>query len=262
MRRFKCDSKGAHRMRGGLFSAYLHVVREHLPCKSKLDSENRKVHSSVCIDFADPGDITKHKIFELFRHSLGKTSKYGRPDGEVADCREALVHQVSTMSAWRRPASQRMNVRNLGEVTRHIAPVRAFVHPSRLHSIPWEDGRRPVQTSVVPCCGAACASRCMSLGIISGYLNTSVDHLTIMYWKLLVVTLAFAREIRIVFFPIVYSDFQALLVVVLATPSADCPTGGAPPPVEDDLFKPFDLEIQTSSGSDPRPSHPGKEWSL
>ncbi|PBK85458.1 hypothetical protein ARMGADRAFT_1087344 [Armillaria gallica] len=48
-----------------------------------------------------------------------------------------------------------------------------------------------------------------------------------MYWKLLVVTLAFS-------------------LVVSATPSADWPTGGAPPPVEDD----------TSSGSDPRPSHP------
>ncbi len=97
-----------------------------------------------------------------------------------------------------------------------------------------------------------------------------VDHLTIMYWKLLVVTLAFAREIHLIFFPIVYSDFQALLVVVSAMPSADWPTGGAPPPVEDDvilsklyqLFKHFDPEIQTSSGSDPRPSHPGKEWSL
>ncbi|KAK0435029.1 hypothetical protein EV421DRAFT_1908919 [Armillaria borealis] len=47
-----------------------------------------------------------------------------------------------------------------------------------------------------------------------------------MYSKLLVVTLAVA-------------------FVVSATPSADWPTGGAPPPVADD----------TASGSDPRPSH-------
>ncbi len=93
----------------------------------------------------------------------------------------------------------------------------------------------------------------MSLGIIPGYLNSFdvLNHLTIMYWKLLVVTLAFAREIRLVLFLIIGSDFQKLLVVVSATPSADWPTGGAPPPVEDDvslsklyqLFKYFDPEI-------------------
>ncbi|KAK0460782.1 hypothetical protein IW261DRAFT_1533270 [Armillaria novae-zelandiae] len=49
-----------------------------------------------------------------------------------------------------------------------------------------------------------------------------------MYWKLLFVTLAVA-------------------LVVSATPLADWPMGGAPPPVADD----------TSSGSNPRPSHPG-----
>ncbi|KAK0229295.1 hypothetical protein EDD85DRAFT_794369 [Armillaria nabsnona] len=60
------------------------------------------------------------------------------------------------------------------------------------------------------------------------------------------------------------SQSRSLLIVVSATPSADWPTGGALPPVEDDislsklyqLFKHFDPEIQTSSGSDPRPSHP------
>ncbi|KAK0227590.1 hypothetical protein IW262DRAFT_544754 [Armillaria fumosa] len=53
-------------------------------------------------------------------------------------------------------------------------------------------------------------------------------HPTIMYWKLLLVTLAIALSVS-------------------ATPIVDWPTGGAPPPVADD----------TSSGSDPRPSHPG-----
>ncbi len=97
-----------------------------------------------------------------------------------------------------------------------------------------------------------------------------VDHLTIMYWKLFVITLAVACEICLVLFLIVDSDLQALLVVVSATPLADWPTGGAPPPLADDvsllklyqLFKYVDPEIQTASGSDPRPSHPGNERSL
>ncbi|KAK0435032.1 hypothetical protein EV421DRAFT_1740480 [Armillaria borealis] len=58
-----------------------------------------------------------------------------------------------------------------------------------------------------------------------------------MYWKLLVVILAVACEIRLVLFLVVGSDFPALLAVVSATPLADWPTGGASPPVADDALR-------------------------